>query len=116
MDLFVVPRSQTPVTLLVPPLKHLEAMAAGIPVLASDLPPLRETADDSGCVHLAPADDVTAWADAITGELASVDALRARGAAGRKWVREERTWSRNAQAYQVTYSKARTAPTGPVAP
>ncbi|HIW29637.1 MAG TPA: glycosyltransferase family 4 protein [Candidatus Luteococcus avicola] len=116
MDLFVVPRSQTPVTLLVPPLKHLEAMAAGVPVLASDLPPLRETADDSGCVHLAPADDVTAWADAITGELASVDALRARGAAGRKWVREERTWSRNAEAYQVTYSKARTAPTGPVAP
>ncbi len=42
MDVFCVPRRATPVTVLVPPLKPLEALAAGRPVLASDLPPLVE--------------------------------------------------------------------------
>lgn len=42
----------------------LEAMAAGAPVLASDLPAVREVAAEAAV--LLPAGDVGAWADAIT--------------------------------------------------
>ena len=42
IDVFCVPRHDLPVTRLVPPLKPVEAMALGRPVVASDLPPLRE--------------------------------------------------------------------------
>src|SRR5690606_30919343 len=42
IDIFTVPRLDLPVTALVPPLKPLEAMATGRPVVASDLAPLRE--------------------------------------------------------------------------
>jgi glycosyltransferase involved in cell wall biosynthesis len=60
----------------------LEAMARACPVLASDIPALREVSGDGAL--LLPLDDVDAWADAILrvardGELRSD--LRARGAA-----------------------------------
>jgi len=42
LDVFCLPRLDLPVTRLVPPLKPIEAMALGVPVVASDLPPLRE--------------------------------------------------------------------------
>lgn len=109
MDLFVVPRAETPVTRLVPPLKHLEAMALGVPVLASDLPPLREGADDSGCIELARPDDPSSWAEAIARELSTVEALRERGAASRNWVLGHRSWSRVSQGYRVVYEAASTA-------
>ena len=46
IDVFCVPRHDLPVTRLVPPLKPVEAMALGRPVVASDLPPLREIVTD----------------------------------------------------------------------
>lgn len=42
LDVFVVPRNDTPVCRSVTPLKPMNAMALGIPVVASDLPALRE--------------------------------------------------------------------------
>lgn len=42
MDIFVVPRIDSEVTRIVTPLKTLKAQALGIPVIASDLPALRE--------------------------------------------------------------------------
>lgn len=42
MDVFVVPRIDSEVTRVVTPLKALKAQALGIPVIASDLPALRE--------------------------------------------------------------------------
>ena len=43
----------------------IEAMAAGVPVVASDIPPCREALDDGRCGVLVPRRDPTAIADAI---------------------------------------------------
>jgi glycosyltransferase involved in cell wall biosynthesis len=43
----------------------IEAMAAGVPVVASDIPPCREALDDGRCGVLVPPRDPTAIADAI---------------------------------------------------
>lgn len=45
----------------------LEAMAAGVPVVASDIPAVREVA--GGAATLVPAGDVAAWAEALGGML-----------------------------------------------
>jgi glycosyltransferase involved in cell wall biosynthesis len=42
----------------------LESLWQGVPCLCSDLPVLRENADDGGCVAI-PVDDRAAWGDAI---------------------------------------------------
>ena len=42
----------------------LESLWCGVPVVASDLPPLRETAAGGGCA-LVPPDDAGAWAQAL---------------------------------------------------
>jgi hypothetical protein len=44
MDLVVIPRRPSEVTELVPPIKPLEALAAGKQVLMSDVSPLKEIA------------------------------------------------------------------------
>ncbi len=63
----------------------VEAMAAGCPVIASDLPAIREVVGDAGA--LVEPDDVDAWADAILRVLDD-DALRqALVAAGRERAR-----------------------------
>lgn len=67
------------------PLKIFEYMASGRPMVASDLPVLREVLVDGVNARLAPADDAEAWAR-ILEELAR-DPAQARALAGR--AREE---------------------------
>ncbi|WP_076263095.1 glycosyltransferase family 4 protein [Intrasporangium flavum] len=102
VDVFCLPRRATAVTRLVPPLKPVEAMALARPVVASDLPPLRElVGEDRG--RLVAAGDAGALADAIRG-LADDPDLRARlGRAARDHVAAERTWSAAARTYQHIY-------------
>ena len=47
------------------PLKIFEAMANGRPILASDLPAVREVLRDGHNALLAPPDDLDAWVDRI---------------------------------------------------
>lgn len=93
LDLFCVPRRDLPVTRLVPPLKPLEAMALGRPVLASDLPPLRELVSDGRTGVLVAPDDVEALATAIGTLARRADARTQLGANGREFVRAHRTWT-----------------------
>ncbi|WP_159793752.1 glycosyltransferase [Puerhibacterium puerhi] len=113
LDAVLVPRRPDRVTRLVTPLKPVEAGAMGRPVVASDLPALAEVLtpmagdvpEPSGL--LVPADDVEAWADAVTRVLTD-GALRASLVARGLENARSRTWSRNAAVYAEVYAAART--------
>ena len=105
LDLFVAPRLDLPVTRLVTPLKPVEAMAAGCPVLASDLPPLREQTAGGAAAALVPPGDPEALADAIEA-LRGDPARRADlAAAGRDVVAQSWSWTRLATAYSDLYAR-----------
>jgi glycosyltransferase involved in cell wall biosynthesis len=103
MELFTNPRVDERASRYITPLKPFEAMALGVPVLVSDLPALREIVDPPTRGVVAPPGDAAELAAAI--ELLVDDPVqRARlGAAGRDWVRSERTWAANGQRYRAAY-------------
>jgi glycosyltransferase involved in cell wall biosynthesis len=81
----------------------LEAMAQGTPVLAADIPALREVAGDAA--RLLSPDDPDAWVDALD-ELLHDAAERARlGAAGRERA-QQYSWTRCAEATRAVYRDA----------
>lgn len=101
-DAVCLPRRDLPVTRLVPPLKPVEAMALGLPVVAADLPPLRELLAGRGV--LVRPDDADALA---AGVLALADPARRAelGAAGRDHVARTRTWRAAAASHLDLYGR-----------
>lgn len=112
MDAFAVPRLSTSVTRLVAPLKPIEALAVGLPVLASDLPPLRELATATDSVRLVTPGEVLSWEHALRELAQSAVPVRGLGVSGRQWAARDRTWSRAAQLYEDVYAQAREASKG----
>jgi len=117
LDAVLVPRRPDRVTRLVTPLKPVEAMALGRPVVASDLPALAEvlaplpspTAPPGAPAGvLVPADDLGAWGDAVARVLDDAAHRAALVAAGRR-VARERTWERLVARYARVYATV-TAP------
>ena len=105
VDLLVFPRKAIRLTELVTPLKPLEAMAMGKPVLASDVGGHRELIQHGDTGWLFRAGDVEALAKSLI-TLAERPELRARLAArGRSWVTSERTWSANGPRYVRVYER-----------
>src|SRR5699024_5250268 len=105
LDVMVVPRLDRRVCRLVTPLKPVEAMALGIPVVASDLPALRELLDDGNSGTLVPAEDPQALAEAV-GVLMEDTALRRQQVkAAREQVLTTRTWERNATVYRALHTE-----------
>ncbi|MBT0994614.1 glycosyltransferase [Cellulomonas sp. DKR-3] len=102
IDVFAVPRRDLPVTSAVTPIKPLEALASGRPVVASGLPALREIVTPAWGGFATP-DDETALADALETYVTDPDARRRAGAAGRAWVLAERTWRGAADQYAALY-------------
>jgi glycosyltransferase involved in cell wall biosynthesis len=103
LDLFAVPRRADRVCQLVTPLKPIEAMAGGIPVIASDVKALREIVEPGVTGTLTLPEDPEAWAQALTELIYSPQQRRKIGAAGRDWVRAERTWRAVAARYLDAY-------------
>ena len=106
LDLFTVPRADVPVARMVTPLKPIEAMAVGTPVLMSDLPPLRELAEgafEQGDEHLVSPGQISAWADALGAAAAGRFGERA-ARAGRIFA-AARTWEVNAERVERIYGE-----------
>ncbi len=87
---------------------YLEAWCAGRPVIAGDIPPLREVVRE-GIDGLHAANDPRAIADAILTLLADPARANAMGAAGRARVRERFTWPVIAALTEAAYEAARLA-------
>ncbi|ADG86893.1 MAG: glycosyltransferase [Thermobispora bispora] len=103
LDIFVCPREDLRVCRLVTPLKPVEAMALGKPVVLSDLPALAELVGSGEAGVLVPPGDASALARAIA-ELRDDPARRREmGEAGKAEVAAKRTWSSLAKTYQNIY-------------
>ena len=105
LDVMVVPRLDRRVCRLVTPLKPVEAMALGIPVVASDLPALRELLDDGDSGILVPPEDPQALAEAVARLMEDTALRRQQVKAAREQVMTTRTWERNAEVYRDLYTR-----------
>jgi glycosyltransferase involved in cell wall biosynthesis len=105
IDVAVFPRKPSAVTETVSPLKPLEAMAMGKPVVASNVAALAEMVVDGETGLLFQKGDVTALASTLA-RLSHDPALADRlGAAGRRFVESERTWASTARAVTAAYGQ-----------
>jgi PEP-CTERM/exosortase A-associated glycosyltransferase len=104
VDVFVLPRRRIRLTELVTPLKPLEAMAMGIPVLASDIGGHAELLSDGETGLLFKAESPESLVEQAS-RLGRDPELRAQlGAGGRRWVESERTWERIVTRYVPIYA------------
>ena len=105
LDVFVVPRTPDRVCQLVTPLKPVEAMASGLPVVVSSVRALAEIIADQQTGLLFPPLDAGALADQLE-QLRLHPRLRAElGANARDWVARDRTWAHNAARYREFYAR-----------
>lgn len=105
MDVFVVPRTKSSVTELVTPLKPLEAMALGRPVIASNLPALAELITPNQTGLLIPPDSTAALTEALATLLYDSDQRHFLASTAKEWVAATRTWSKVAQQYRQVYQQ-----------
>ena len=87
------------------PNKVFQYMAAGVPVVASDFPQVREVVEGSGagrCIDTRRPEVIAAAIDAILGDRA---AARAMGAAGREAIRERYNWGVAARVLLAIYER-----------
>ena len=87
------------------PLGVIEAMAAGVPVVATAVGGVPELVTDGEHGLLAPKDDVQALADAVERLLADPDAARALGAAGRAKARAGLSRDRMVAELEAVYAE-----------
>jgi len=120
IDILVYPRRAMRLTELVTPLKPLEAMAQGKPLMASDVAGHQELIRDRETGRLFKAGDADALVQTALDMLsAPADRERYR-AAGRSYVERERTWHSSVSAYESVYAavlrKTRSSAIGPSPP
>lgn len=106
LDVFVVPRTNDEVCRTVTPLKPIEAMALGRPVVVSDLPPLADLVCPEGqqpAGRVAQAEDPASFAQALLLLAENPDARARLGAQGRELARA-RTWEKQAAIVEEIYN------------
>jgi glycosyltransferase involved in cell wall biosynthesis len=105
LDAFVVPRTPDRVCQLVTPLKPVEAMASGLPVVVSAVRALSEIVNDKVTGLLSPPLDAGALADTLQALLEDRELRAKLGANAREWVARDRTWAHNAARYRAAYER-----------
>ncbi|MFL1381183.1 glycosyltransferase family 4 protein [Nocardiopsis protaetiae] len=103
MDVFAVPRRDDRVCRVVTPLKPVEAMAGRLPVVASDLPALREIVEPGVTGELIPPGESAGLADVLTKLAYSRERREAYGLAGRSLIGAHRTWTGAVYRYNHAY-------------
>ena len=106
IDIFVIPRILDYAANWVTPLKPYEAMALGRPIVATDLPALREIIGDheERGIIAKPA-DVESLVVQIQRYLEDPELRRNKAQSAMKWVFAERTWTANAKRYEEIYKQ-----------
>jgi PEP-CTERM/exosortase A-associated glycosyltransferase len=105
IDVLVYPRLKMRLTDLVTPLKPLEAMAHGRPLLASDVGGHRELIADGRTGVLFAAGDRRALTAAVLDMLAHPERWAGLTAAGRAFVTGERNWYASVARYAGIYAR-----------
>jgi PEP-CTERM/exosortase A-associated glycosyltransferase len=106
IDVLVFPRLAMRLTELVTPLKPLEAMAMGLPVVASNVGGHRELIEHDKTGLLFEAGKVQALTAALLGLRANPAQWERLKRDGRAFVQAERTWTRSVQGYEQVYAAA----------
>lgn len=106
IDVLVVSRPDLPVTRSVTPLKPLEAMALGLPIIASRLPALEELVADGERGLLYDAGDLDGLVECCGRLARDANLRRDLGLAARAWVRSERVWSMAVPRLRQVYATA----------
>ena len=107
VDILVYPRYSTRLTELVTPLKPLEAMAMGKPLVASDIGGHRELIQDRRTGLLFSPGSVPSLVSAVE-TILDDEALRADLVReGRAWVEANRSWDVTTAVYRNVYAQAR---------
>lgn len=102
-DVFVVPRIPEPVCEIVTPLKPLEAMAMGIPVIASNVGGLREMVRDRETGILFRAGDIQELSKCCIELGTNPSSREAISFEARKWIRQNRDWKIITSQYKNIY-------------
>jgi D-inositol-3-phosphate glycosyltransferase len=97
------PPRDTSGTQVVTPIKGLQAMALGLPLVVSNLPALCEIGSDEGQGLAVPAEDPVAFAGAFQRIAEDPDLAASLSAASRVAARG-RTWSANGRKYAGIYA------------
>ncbi|KGJ96776.1 TIGR04063 family PEP-CTERM/XrtA system glycosyltransferase [Colwellia psychrerythraea] len=105
VDLLVYPRKPMRLTDLVTPLKPLEAMAQGKPVIASDVGGHKELITDNETGFLFKAGDSAELAERLVDLLADEDKLKSVLSNGRDFVENVRNWKNSVSNYLPLYKK-----------
>ncbi len=107
MDITVLPRKSMRLTELVTPLKPLEAMALGIPVLASDIGGHKEIISNNENGFLFKAGDESALASAILALIENNSEIPGIIKNARYYVENVRNWQESVSNYPAVYQYAK---------
>lgn len=106
IDVLILPRRRIRLTELVTPLKPLEAMAVGTPVLASDIGGHAELISDGETGLLFKAESRDSLVEQAIRLAGDAELRRHLVDNARRWVRAERTWDRVVRNYLPVYQGA----------
>ena len=102
LSCYALPRVDVPVCRVVAPVKILEPMGYGVPVVASDLPVLREHLEHKRGL-LARPDDPASFSALIRKVLLNADLRTSLSVASSNWIKEHRSWTNSANSLLKLY-------------